>query len=153
MKLLANGRSVISLKKGGLKVSVVANCTLTSVCTHLQALTNSTRSCEEPIYTVNLKLVSANFPSFLFTPIPFTTISIWKLFLIYTKFLICQDLNLDEKNLHFKGQFFSARIALLLSTGIFNVLISCAGRNLTYRLGFAFISFFFCFSSFSSISS
>lgn len=41
---------------------------------------------------------------------------------------------------------------MLLSAAIFNVpnLLSYAGRNLAYRLDFAFISFFFCFASFSS---
>lgn len=41
---------------------------------------------------------------------------------------------------------------MLLSAAIFNVpnLLSYAGINLAYRLGFAFISFFFCFASFSS---
>lgn len=41
---------------------------------------------------------------------------------------------------------------MLLSAVIFNVpnLLSYAGRNFAYRLDFAFISFFFCFTSFSS---
>lgn len=46
---------------------------------------------------------------------------------------------------------YSARIVMLLSAVIFNVpnLLSYAGINLAYSLGFALISFFFCFASYS----
>lgn len=48
--------------------------------------------------------------------------------------------------------YYSIRIVILLSAVIFNVpnLLSYAGRNLAYKLSFAFISFFFCFASFRS---
>lgn len=97
----------------------------------------------------------------IYTNFHLLQLPLWKFLCTYiNKFVtIFQRSYLNEIN-HIMRTFllaylcyhYSTRKVMLLSAVIFNVpnLLSYAGINLTYRLDFAFISFSFCFASFSS---
>lgn len=93
----------------------------------------------------------------VYTNIHLLQFPFWKS--LYINFTISQTLYLNEISCTVKDIFvvylcyyYSTRIVILRSAVIFNVanLLSYAGRNLAYKLSFAFTSFFFCFATFSS---
>lgn len=90
---------------------------------------------------------------------PFTSISTLEITFFYNNFTICQSLYLNEMNYAVKNTLLvnlcknvSTRIAMLLNAVTFSMpnLLTYDDRNSAHRLGFAFISFFFCFALFSS---
>lgn len=148
---MLNGRPDTSLRNEGLKVVVIiipVRFPKVCLCSYIYPYTIHT---ENPNQKTSELSVYTNFHLLQFP--------LWKFLCIYINITIFQRLYLNEINhtvrtflLAYLCYHYSARIVMLLSAVIFNVpnLLSYAGINLECRLGFAFISFFFYFASFTS---